>query len=220
MTPCAGQAALRETLCGEVPALFATGAARSDEDAAQGPLQRAGMEEAPAPHGTLIPPRSWGWESCAGMPGCWGAPSESSVPVPSRPGQRAASSPPRTKPAVQRWHAASRGRGAASCPESEGRDSHPLPSRHPAPPRIPLLPRRRRRRMRPPKGVEANNLPLPKLRPRELGALSAVGGPQLRAGGSGAGSPPLSADPGRADTERERSWGIRPPIITNRLGFG
>lgn len=49
------------------------------------------MQEAPAARSTLIPPRSWSWESCASIPGRAAAPSHPSTgsePLPPCGGQR------------------------------------------------------------------------------------------------------------------------------------
>uniref|UniRef100_A0A8C0FP28 Ammonium transporter AmtB-like domain-containing protein n=1 Tax=Bubo bubo TaxID=30461 RepID=A0A8C0FP28_BUBBB len=72
----------------ELSPFFTTSAASGDEDAAQArqrASERAGMQEGPAPHSTLIPPRSWGLESCASIPGCWGGPEEEQRPHPIPP---------------------------------------------------------------------------------------------------------------------------------------
>lgn len=113
----AGQFTLQESLQRETPTVFTTGAAmrmlpkHTEEPQREPGCRRHPQHPHPTPKLELGKLRQH--------------PRKSSGPIPPHHGQRAASTLQRTKAAVHGWHAASWERGAASCPESEGCDSHP-----------------------------------------------------------------------------------------------
>lgn len=98
---------------------------------------RARMQEAPAAHSTLIPPRSWSWENCASIPGRAAAPSHPSTgsePLPPCGGQSLRSTAGMRQAGSAGPHPARRARAVIHIPPAWNH-------RCPCAPTIPLLPR-------------------------------------------------------------------------------
>lgn len=132
---------------------------------------RARMQEAPAAHSTLIPPRSWSWESCASIPGRAAAPSHPSTgsePLPPCGGQSLRSTAGMRQAGSAGPHPARRARAVIHIPPAWNH-------RCPCAPTIPLLPTQCGRCSRAPEGVEATE---PPALAAGVGGCGTVGGPQ------------------------------------------
>lgn len=147
----------------------------SNEDEAQarrGASERARMQEAPAAHSTLIPPRSWSWESCASIPGRAVAPSHpttGSEPLPPCGGQSLRSMAGMRQAGSAGPHPARRARAVIHIPPA-------VNHRCPCAPSDPAAAETMRAMLVGSRGGRGHRAPQRWL--QEWGAVGAVGGPQ------------------------------------------